>query len=202
MWCFNMKKEKILILILVIVIIALVVGIIATMPNVTKQDTNLTFKSNSTLTEGDSIKIQLTDVNGAPLINQSVNITITNEDGSKDYHSSTTNSEGIASFKIDKKVGSYNVTLNYGGNDSYNACTLTQELKIEEVAEVEVSSSSSSSSSSQSQTYASGLTDDEIDAYIQRDLDKRAENGVSSSSYDYQEAREFYETVPPTGMGD
>lgn len=193
-----MDKNKIIILALIVIIIALVVSIVATMPNMSKQDTNLTFK-NTTIIEGDSIKILLADTNGTPLENQSVNVTITNEDNSKDYHSAITNSDGIASLKIDKKAGTYDVTLNYGGNDRYNGCNGTEKLKIDEVVEAEISSSSSSSSSEQSQTHASGLTDEEIDAYIQRDLDKRAENGVSSS-YDYEGARNFYENVPPTGM--
>ena len=40
------------------------------MPNITKQDTKLQFEGNSTLTQGDSIKIMLTDSNGSAIANQ------------------------------------------------------------------------------------------------------------------------------------
>ena len=195
-----MDKNKIVILVLSIIVIALVVGIFALMPNMSKHDTNLTFKSNSTITEGGSIKILLSDINGTPLKNQTVNITIVSKDKSKEYHSVVTNNNGTAKLKVNNGAGEYKVELNYGGNGSYNGCNLTKKLKIEEkVEQVEYTSSSGDSSSSQSQTYASGLTDEEIEAHIQRDLDIRAQNGVKSK-YDYQEARNFYENVPPTGM--
>lgn len=37
------------------------------MPNIGKQDTILKFRSNSTLTKGDSIKVKLTDSNDAAI---------------------------------------------------------------------------------------------------------------------------------------
>ncbi|WP_405287194.1 hypothetical protein [Methanobrevibacter sp.] len=48
------------------------------MLNMGKQDTKLKFKSNSTLTEGDSLKVKLTDGNGPAIANQTVNVIITN----------------------------------------------------------------------------------------------------------------------------
>ena len=49
--------------------------------------------------------------------------------------------------------------------------------------------------------YKSGLSDSEIDAYIERDLAVREANGVKTP-YDMDQARSFYENVPPSGMGD
>ena len=63
------SKNKIIIVVLIAVIAALLVGVVAMMPNTAKQDTNLTFKSKSTLTEGDYLKIKLTDANGTALAN-------------------------------------------------------------------------------------------------------------------------------------
>ena len=72
-----MDKNKMIILALIVVIAALLVGMAFTMmPNMGKQDTKLKFKSNSTLKEGDSLKIKLTDANGTAIANQTVNITI------------------------------------------------------------------------------------------------------------------------------
>lgn len=96
------------------------------------QDTNLNFKSNSTLTEGDSLKVKLTDANGTAIANQTVNITITDKDGSNDYHSVVTNENGTGKLKFDKSAGEYNVTVSYGGNDKYNPSNATKKITVEE----------------------------------------------------------------------
>ena len=181
---------------LVIVIVALLVSISVSMMVPAKENVKLAIMSNNTIYEGEDIEIKLTDFNDTPIANETVNITIAGSNGTADYHSVVTNGEGVASLKIDKN-GTYNITLKYSGNDRYNECSVTKELIVKEKV---VESESSSSSSSQSKTHASGLTDSEIDAYIQRDLDERAKNGVKGD-YDYQGARSFYENVPPTGMG-
>ena len=81
-----MEKNQIIIIALIVVIVALLVGMAAMlMPNMSKQDTQLKFKSNSTLNEGDSIKIKLSDANGTAIANQTVNITVTDNDKASDY---------------------------------------------------------------------------------------------------------------------
>lgn len=142
-----MERNQIIIIALIVVIAALLVGIAAMMmPNMGKQDTNLTFKSKSTLTEGDSLKIKLTDNNGTAIANQTVNITITGKSGSSDYYSVVTNAKGVGTLKLDKSDGKYNVTINYGGNDKYGPSNATKKIKIEKkVAQAETSSSGSSS---------------------------------------------------------
>ena len=144
-----MDKNKMIILALIIVIAALLVGMAAMMmPNMGKQDTKLKFKSNSTLTKGDSLKIKLTDANGTAIANQTVNVTIKDKDGVSDYHSVETNKNGVGTLKMDKDVGKYNVTIIYGGNNKYNGCNVTKKITVEEkVAEAQVTSSSSGGSS-------------------------------------------------------
>ena len=144
-----MDKNKIIIIALIVIIAALLVGLAAMMmPNMAKQDTKLKFKSNSTLTEGDSLKVKLTDANGTALANQTVNVTVTNKDGSSDYHSVVTNEKGVGTLKLDKNPGNYNITVSYSGNDKYKECNATKKITIEEqVAEAQVDSTSSSSSS-------------------------------------------------------
>ena len=127
-----MDKNKIIILALIIIIAALLIALAAIMPNMNKQDTNLKFKSNSTLTEGNSLKIKLTDANGTAIVNQTVNVTITGKDGSSDYHSVVTNENGIGKLKLDKSPGKYNVTVSYSGNDKYNGCNATKKITIKE----------------------------------------------------------------------
>ena len=142
-----MDKNKIIIIALIAIIAALLVGMVAMMPNTNKEDTKLTFKSNDTLTEGDSLKIMLTDVNGTTISNQTVNVTITDKDKSNSYYSVLTNENGIGTLKLDKSAGEYEVTISYGGNDGFNGCNATKKVTIkEEVVEAEPTSSSSQSS--------------------------------------------------------
>ena len=165
-----MDRNKIIILVLIVVIAALLVGIMATMPNFNKKDTKLAFKSNATLTEGDSLKIKLTDGNGTALANQTVNVTIVNKDKSKDYHSVETNDKGIGTIKIDKKPGKYNVTVSYAGNDHYKGCNATKNINIKEKV-VEAQTSSSSSQTSTTPRYTTdehGTYDNVNDMYIDR----------------------------------
>ena len=142
-----MERDKLIIIALIVIIAALLVCVATMIPNTTKQDTNLTFKSNATLTEGDSLKIMLTDVNGTAIVNQTVNVTITDENQTNDYQSVVTDEKGIGTFKLDKYPGEYNVTISYGGNDNYTGCNSTKKITIEEKPQQTVSESSSSSDS-------------------------------------------------------
>ncbi|WP_407424067.1 Ig-like domain-containing protein [Methanobrevibacter sp.] len=146
-----MDKNKIIIMALIAIILAILVGIFASMPNVNKQDTNLTFMSNSTITKGDSVEIKLADGNGNPLVNQTVNVTVTDENRASDYHSVVTDENGIGVLKLDKSAGEYNVTVSYGGNDNYNGCNTTQQMTIEEKA-VEAQASPQDSQTSTTHT--------------------------------------------------
>ena len=131
-----MERDKIIIIALIAIIAILLVSIIAIMPNIMKKDTQVTINSNSKLNEGDSIKIRLIDENGVAIANQNVNISINNGTVT-DYHSITTDNQGIGKLELDKKAGSYDVCVIYSGNDNYKGCNATKMIKIEEVAEAE-----------------------------------------------------------------
>ena len=144
-----MEKNHIIIIALIVIIAALLVGIFAMMPNMNKQDTKLAFESDSTLTQGDSIQIKLTDANGSAIANQNVNITITDKNNSSDYHSVVTNDNGVGTIEIDKTPAKYDVTLIYGGNGNYAGCNVTKEITVKEkVVEATVSSQDNNQASS------------------------------------------------------
>lgn len=155
-----MDKNKIIILALIVIIAALLICVAAMMiPNMSKQDTKLIFKSNSTLTEGDSIKIKLTDANGTAITNQTVNVKIIDMNGTSDNHSVVTNGKGVGTLKIDKNAGNYSVTFTYGGNDKYNGCNVTKKITIEEEVVVEETTSSQQVSSEKSSSSSSANDD-------------------------------------------
>lgn len=130
----GMERNKIIIIALLVVIAVLLVGIFASMPNFTKADSKLEIIGNDTLAEGDSLQVKLTDANGTALANQSVNITVTDKDSSRDYHSVVTNDDGIGTLKLDKSAGEYTIIITYGGNNEYNSCNATQKITIKEKA--------------------------------------------------------------------
>ena len=159
-----MEKNKLIIIALVVIIIALVVGIFAFMPNMNKQDTKLTFVNNSTIYEWDSIEIQLTDKNGTPLVNQTVNVTITEGNKSNDYQSVISNGDGIGTIKLNKSAGSYDLTVSYRGNDKYNACNATQKITIKEKVVEESANQNNKVSTSSSNNEDNGYWETSPDA--------------------------------------
>lgn len=199
-----MENKNIIIVLLVIIIIILAVMLGSMfMPSLNAQkDSKIAIVSNKTLYEGDNLTVKLTDLNKTPIKKGVVNVTVTDKNGKVVVNESVkTNSKGKANVNLDLVPGKYVVNVTFGGNDNFTANSTSKKITVEEkVAEAApVSSTEDTSSYSEPKTYASGLTDDEIEAYIQRDLDVRAKNGVTSD-YDYEDARYFYENVPPTGM--
>lgn len=99
--------KNIIIIALVVAVIAILAGIFAVMPNMNKQDANLTFMSNSAINEGDSIEIKLNDSDGNLLVNQTVNVTVTDSNKTSSYYSVVTNETGFGVLKLDKSAGNY-----------------------------------------------------------------------------------------------
>ena len=147
-----MDKNKIIIISLIVVILALLAGLFLSMPNFAKKDSKLEIISNDTLDEDGQIEVKLTDLNNTPIVNQTVNITVTDENQTSTYFSAVTNDEGVASLKLDKGGGNYTVNCSYAGNDNYTGSSSSQKLTIEEIKETAVIQESSAQSSSSSNT--------------------------------------------------
>lgn len=130
-----MDKNKIIIVALIIIIVAIIVGMVAIMPNFGKENANLTIKSNDTISQGESVKIELTAVNGTPIDNETVNVTIKDEKGDIDHKTAVTNDDGVAKVKLEEP-GNYTVNCTFEGNDNFTENTTTQEIEvIEDVVE-------------------------------------------------------------------
>ncbi|WP_292609316.1 Ig-like domain-containing protein [Methanobrevibacter sp. UBA188] len=145
------NKKIIIVLIVIIVILTAAIGFTMFNPVHSKEPTKINITSKNTLTEGDNLTLQLTDLNKTALSKQKVNITVKNSKG-KVVLSKTvkTNSKGKAKLDLDLKKGKYNVTVSYGGNENYTGNNTTQNLTIKEkVVEAQQSSSSSNGGSSE-----------------------------------------------------
>ena len=148
------NKNIIIILVVIIVILAVAVGFAYLNPTSAKEPTKIKITSNKTLTKGDSLSLQLTDLNNTAHSKQKVNTTVKNSKGKVVLNKTVkTNDKGKAKLDLDLKKGKYDVTVSYGGNENYTGNNTTQKLTIKEEV---VEATSSEQSSSQSSTQSSG----------------------------------------------
>ena len=141
-----MENNKIIIVLLLVIIVLLVVfAIMFINPTNARTDTKITVTSNNTLHDGQDFSIVLTDINGTPLTNQTVNISITDANGGKNPQQVTTDGMGNGILKLNGlTIGNYSVNVTYGGNDNYSSYNLTQKIEIKEVVQETTTSVSSS----------------------------------------------------------
>ena len=144
------NKNIIIILVVIIIILAAAIGFTMFNPTHAKQPTKINITSKNTLTEGNNLSLQLTDLNKTALSKQKVNITVKDSKGKFVLNKTVkTNSKGKANLGLDLNKGKYNVTVSYSGNENYTGNNTTQNLTIKEkVVEAQQSSSSSNGGSS------------------------------------------------------
>lgn len=136
-----METRKVTIICITIIAIVLIaVGGIA-FTSLLKEDSKIIVSSNRTLYEGGSLTVKLTDLNNTPIVNEKVNLAITDEKGKvKVKKIITTNSKGSANYKLGLKEGQYDVLVIFEGNKNFNPSNATQKLTIKEKVKKTVSS--------------------------------------------------------------
>lgn len=153
-----MDNQKVIIALLVIIIAILIVGVVMFSPFSAKEDTNLTIDDKK-IDEGDSLVVVLTDSHNEAITNATVNIKLTDEDGTIIDKNVTTNDKGKAKFKM-KDHGKYSVECNYDGNNQYASSSTAGNLTVKKVQTESISQSSSittdSSSSDDDWIYGTG----------------------------------------------
>lgn len=103
-------------------------------------DTIFTIKDTS-ITEGDSFKVALSDENGNALANKTVSIGLSN---GKSYNK-TTNKNGIVKIKM-KKKGTYAVNGSFEGGDGYKSSSFSNiNITVKEKKKAQKTTSSSQS---------------------------------------------------------
>ena len=91
---------------------------------VTKGSTSVK-PSGSSIEKGDYYQFTLVDVNGKPLASQKVTISIKGKS-----YARTTNSQGIASLRINLKAGKYTLSCSYPGTSKYKASSSSVSLTV------------------------------------------------------------------------
>ena len=147
-------------LILFIAIIVVLVGAAAFLVSHRahpKQDCKIEMISQNNLTEGDNFTVKLTDINGSAISNQNISITIIGN-GNSTQKNLTTNSSGHASFKLDGSTyGNCAVKVKYSGNDKFNGCNFTANIKInKKVIIIQTNQTNLTQNTSYYRNYSSG----------------------------------------------
>ena len=128
-----MNHNRIIIVLVIIFVIISIAGIILLNPTQEKTQSVINITSSNELNIGDKFSISLTNTNGTPIENQTVNITLTNSNGEKIIKQVTTNNEGKGEFDLNEiSSGQYTVNVTYEGNDKYSNTTASQQLTIRE----------------------------------------------------------------------
>ena len=123
----NMRKYLI---VAIIVVLAILAVLIAVTPDNGKEDTAIRFLTNSTLHDGDTVKLQLTDSQGNGIADEKISISLINDSATENY-SVTTDSNGTANFTLkDLNEGSYRINVTYNGSDKYSSSSAMQSLVI------------------------------------------------------------------------
>ncbi len=89
----------------------------------------LTITSNATLYDGDNCTVKLTDENGLGIANKTVNVTLTNENGSKSNFEYITDGDGLISFNI-TGIGNYSIGCVFDGDRDYKSTNVTQNVSV------------------------------------------------------------------------
>ena len=128
-----LKRDKIILAMLIVMILALFIGASSAFSLFGKQATQLNITNDDTISPGDKITINLTK-DGKGIANATINITITNDNGLNETNSTTTIKKGIATFKFDKDAGNYVINCTYAGDNDNKASNATKNItvKVEE----------------------------------------------------------------------
>ena len=100
----------------------------------TQEESSLIVASNSTLYEGDNYTVKLIDKNSIGIANKTINVTLTNENGSTTNFESITNTKGQISFNI-SDIGNYSVECVFNGDGDYESSNISKNVKIIQIGD-------------------------------------------------------------------
>lgn len=177
-----MNYNNIIIILTIILVVIIVIGIFVFNPFMSKTDSIISITSNNELTDGNEFRISLTDVNGNPIANQTVNITFDNGNGVLSQRTLTTDGAGNGVIVLNGLAsGQYTVNVYYGGNNNYLANSTSQKLTIKEkIAQTQ-------STSSNNDNYFNGYSRSDFSKGQQAAIDDARAHGYASPA-DYYKA--------------
>ena len=108
-------------------------------------------ESNSTVYEGDSIEVKLTDLNNTSLSGKMINISVVNNNSTVISVSNITDNEGCVKLKLNCTEGNYTMNCSFAGDENYTSNSTSENLIVKkEVVEEDNTGNHYSSSSGRS----------------------------------------------------
>lgn len=158
------NKNIIIILIVIIVVLAAAVGVVLSQ-QMAKEKSNLKI-ADKKINVGDSLVVVLTDTQGNPIANETINIKLTDKNGVTIDEKIKTNSKGKAKFKMEEK-GKYSVECKFDGNDKYSSISIADNITVNKataktVSQKQTSSDTSSSNSASDDSFGPAVDSDGI----------------------------------------
>ena len=147
-----MDNQKTIIALLCVIIAILIVGVVIFSPLMAKEDSNLAI-SDKKLNVGDSLVVKLTDANGNPISNETINIKLIDKDGITIDEDIITNSKGNAKFKMEEK-GKYSVECSFDGNGQFASSSTAGSITVKK-ATTKVVNEEKTSTTTHTSKYAS-----------------------------------------------
>ena len=137
------NKNIIMMLVVIIVVLAAAVGVMFSQ-QMAKEKSNLKI-ADKKINVGDSLVVKLTDSQGNPISNETVNIKLTYKNGTAIDKKTATNSKGKAKFTMEEK-GKYSVECRFDGNGKYASASITDNITVEKATTKVVNEEQTSSS--------------------------------------------------------
>lgn len=126
-----MNKNKKIIIALLLIIIALIIAIGAIV--IQPEKTSLIITSNTTLEHNDTLSVQLIDKNNNPLVNKTVSIDFSNNEGNITSINLTTDDKGIVKFNVENMTpGAYSINCSFIGDLYHKKTFLEENITINE----------------------------------------------------------------------
>lgn len=125
-----MNHDKVIILLLVVVLALLASAFLIFGP-FAGSDVKINVITNDNLYEGDNFGISLESLNGTPIANAVVNVTIIDEKGVKNFQTITTDGNGRGFLQLNGLgPGKYNMDLSYSGGNGYKANSTSHTIEM------------------------------------------------------------------------
>lgn len=124
-----MESERIIIIGLCIIVVILIVGVLVLSPVMQRQDCNLAIE-NEKIIQGDSLVVKLTDSQGNPIANETVNVKFIDDGKNTSGGDFLTDSEGKIYIKADE-IGEFSIECTFAGNLKYSYKSISGKIAVE-----------------------------------------------------------------------
>lgn len=146
-----MENNNLILILSAVAIILIIVLAAVAFSDIGKEKTQLTITSPTTLKNGDSLSLTLTDTSGKALANQNVEIILTDANGEENHQEVSTDTMENGALQLNGITqGQYNVEVIYTGDSHYSESEIQQSITVSDAVTVVSIASSDSSTSSDS----------------------------------------------------